>query len=720
MNGHIDSVGENGSSAEASKVVMTDINLMGNGAGLQSSTKLPKIPKKTEPKVKEEPKSPAKSPFKPSVNGATNGVSPKKEVIKSEDMSDDDMPLKSSTKKESRKRKAKDDDDEDEDFKDLKAKKKKKKSKDKKKDKTGAKQESPKKRVKKEEEKEEVWKWWEEEPLPDGIKWRSLEHKGPYFPPTYERLPDDVRFYYDGNEMELSDAAEEVATFYAKMLDHDYTKKDIFNKNFFEDWRKEMTDEERKIIKKLEKCDFKEMAEFFKKQSEERKNKTKEEKKILKEENAKIAEEYGVCVMDGHKQKVGNFRIEPPGLFRGRGDHPKQGKLKKRVHAKDVIINIGKNAPVPTPPPGEKWKAVQHDASVSWLACWTENISGSNKYVMLNAATRLKGEKDWQKYETARKLKECVNQIRDEYKADWKSKEMRIRQRGVAMYFIDKLALRAGHEKEEGESADTVGCCSLRVEHIKLHTEKDDNDYVVEFDFLGKDSIRYQNSVPVEKRVFKNLEIFKQNKQPGDDVFDRLTTASLNKFLGEQMTGLTAKVFRTYNASNTLQQQLDTLTEPDASVPAKLLQYNRANRAVAILCNHQRAPPKTFDQQMTNLINKLKDKKKQIKTVKKEIKENKKEYHNQGKSERVKNIIEKKKKQLQRLEEQYFKLEVSMTDKEENKEIALGTSKLNYLDPRISIAWCKKHEVPIEKIYNKTQRDKFQWAIDMTDETFVF
>jgi len=62
----------------------------------------------------------------------------------------------------------------------------------------------------------------------------------------------------------------------------------------------------------------------------------------LKEENAKIAEEYGVCHMDGHKQKVGNFRIEPPGLFRGRGDHPKQGKLKKRVHAKDVIINIGK------------------------------------------------------------------------------------------------------------------------------------------------------------------------------------------------------------------------------------------------------------------------------------------------------------------------------------------------------------------------------------------
>ena len=29
-----------------------------------------------------------------------------------------------------------------------------------------------------------------------------------------------------------------------------------------------------------------------------------------------------------------------------------------------------------------------------------------------------------------------------------------------------QLALRAGNEKDADESADTVGCCSLRVEHI--------------------------------------------------------------------------------------------------------------------------------------------------------------------------------------------------------------------------------------------------------------
>ena len=42
--------------------------------------------------------------------------------------------------------------------------------------------------------------------------------------------------------MKLRPESEEVMTFYAKMLDHDYTKKDIFNENFFRDWRTVMSD----------------------------------------------------------------------------------------------------------------------------------------------------------------------------------------------------------------------------------------------------------------------------------------------------------------------------------------------------------------------------------------------------------------------------------------------------------------------------------------------
>uniref|UniRef100_A0A8C1EW95 DNA topoisomerase I n=2 Tax=Cyprinus carpio TaxID=7962 RepID=A0A8C1EW95_CYPCA len=574
-----------------------------------------------------------------------------------------------------------------------------------------------KKKAKK--EPEEKWKWWEEERYTDGVKWKFLEHKGPVFAPPYDPLPSNVKFYYDGKHMKLSPAAEEVATFFAKMLDHEYTTKEVFQKNFFKDWRKEMTSEEKSKITDLKKCDFSEMSEYFKAQSEARKAMTKEEKQKIKEENERILQEYGFCLMDNHKERIANFRIEPPGLFRGRGDHPKMGMLKRRIRPEDIIINCSKDSKHPKPPPGTKWKEVRHDNKVTWLVSWTENIQGSIKYIMLNPSSRIKGEKDWQKYETARRLKKCVDRIRAQYRDDWKSKEMRIRQRAVALYFIDKLALRAGNEKEEGETADTVGCCSLRVEHLTLHQEMDGQEYVVEFDFLGKDSIRYYNKVPVEKRVFKNLQLFMEDKEPEDDLFDRLNTSILNKHLQELMDGLTAKVFRTYNASITLQQQLNEITNSEDNVPAKILSYNRANRAVAILCNHQRAPPKTFEKSMQNLQTKIDAKKEQLADAKRELKSAKADAKVR-RDEKSKKAVESKKKAVQRIEEQLMKLEVQATDREENKQIALGTSKLNYLDPRISVAWCKKFGIPIEKIYNKTQHpfslSDFQQVVNLAKE----
>lgn len=43
----------------------------------------------------------------------------------------------------------------------------------------------------------------------------------------------------------------------------------------------------------------------------------------------------------------------------------------------------------------------------------------------------------------------------------------------------------------------------------------------------------------------------------------------------------------------------------DMTVEEKILSYNRANRAVAILCNHQRAAPKTFEKSMQLLQEKV-------------------------------------------------------------------------------------------------------------------
>ncbi|XP_063838535.1 DNA topoisomerase I, mitochondrial [Ostrinia nubilalis] len=642
-----------------------------------------------------------------------NRIAAKKRVASE---SEEDIPLlKRKKQKKKVKKETYDDEEEEEDVKPKKKKVKPEKTKA-----TKVKTETdgvPTKRKKKQEDEQEVWKWWEEEKKDDGTKWTFLEHKGPLFAPPYEPLPENVKFRYDGKVMRLSEDAEEVAGFYARMLDHDYTTKSTFNNNFFADWKKVMTHEETKIIKDLSKCDFKEMQLYFQSVSEKNKNRSKEEKAELKAKNEEIQKEYGFCTIDGHKEKIGNFRIEPPGLFRGRGEHPKMGMLKRRVMPEDVLINCSKDSKVPKPPAGHKWKEVRHDNTVTWLASWTENVQGQAKYVMLNPSSKLKGEKDWQKYETARKLHKCIDKIRENYRADWKAKEMRVRQRAVALYFIDRLALRAGNEKDD-DQADTVGCCSLRVEHIELHKEKDGKEYVVVFDFLGKDSIRYYNEVPVEKRVFKNLELFMESKKGSDDLFDRLNTQTLNEHLKDLMPGLTAKVFRTYNASITLQRQLDELTDGDATVPEKILAYNRANRAVAILCNHQRAVPKGHSKSMEALKEKIQAKRDQIDEAEEDLRQSSKAAKRGSVKEKL--ACDKKSKALERLKDQLRKLELQETDRDENKTIALGTSKLNYLDPRISVAWCKKHDVPIEKIYNKTQRDKFRWAIDMAGPEYIF
>ena len=106
-----------------------------------------------------------------------------------------------------------------------------------------------------------------------------------------------------------------------------------------------------------------------------------------------------------------------------------------------------------------------------------------------------------------------------------------------------------------------------------------------------------------------------------------------------------------------------------------MLSYNRANRAVAILCNHQRAIPKTHDKSMANLQEKIEAKREQqvwkshfqfrfrvaIKVIiqqakaEKEFKQAKKAFKS-GKSQAEKANLEKKRKALERALEQLDKL----------------------------------------------------------------
>ncbi|KAJ3012997.1 DNA topoisomerase 1 [Thoreauomyces humboldtii] len=610
-------------------------------------------------------------------------------------------------------------------------------------------------------EDEEEHKWWLEE-RDDSVKWKTLEHNGPMFPPAY--VPHGVKMKYDGKLITLSAEAEEVATFFAALVGTDWGNNPTFQKNFFEDFVALLKEHDKGLgIKKFDLCDFTPITDHLAQEKEKKALLTKEEKLKIKEDKAKLDEKYGAAYLDGRKEKVGNYRIEPPGLFRGRGEHPKTGRLKTRVAPEQVTINIGEDAKVPEPPEGHKWGSITHDNTVTWLAMWKENVNESIKYVFLAATSSLKGVSDMKKFEKARALKvtqESVHSIRQDYTRELKDKIMHTRQRATAMYLIDRLALRAGNEKGDDE-ADTVGCCSLRYEHISLEPPNK-----VIFDFLGKDSIRYYNKVEVDAQVFKNLKVFKRPpKEEGHDLFDRLNTAGLNKHLATYMPGLTAKVFRTYNASHTFSEELKK-TPVNGTVAEKVLAYQRANRQVAILCNHQRAVSKGHSGQIDRILAKIRALKYERMNIKKEMlaldktlkkkrpeltedesdiddefiashekfleeqeEEKARKKHEKDNEKRVAEgqkpvkfvkpekrastmTIEKLEKKLITVADKIEAQKMLMIDKDEGKTTALGTSKINYIDPRISAAWCHKYDVPLEKVFNRTLREKFRWAMD--------
>nr|AEX62349.1 DNA topoisomerase 1b [Moumouvirus Monve] len=194
-----------------------------------------------------------------------------------------------------------------------------------------------------------------------------------------------------------------------------------------------------------------------------------------------------------------------------------------------------------------------HDQTVEWLAAYKDTITGKMKYVWLGAQSDLKAKSDLNKFDLARKLKRKIKQIRKENENALRSDDKFTRQIATALYFIDNFALRVGNEKADDET-DTVGVTSLRIEHVHLLENNR-----VRLDFLGKDSVRYNRTLEIDTQVYQNLKEFMEGKSPQDQLFDLITPTDVNKYLQSFMKNLTAKVFRTYNASNLFQKELKKL-----------------------------------------------------------------------------------------------------------------------------------------------------------------
>lgn len=527
-------------------------------------------------------------------------------------------------------------------------------------------------------------------------KWETFSHNGVMFPEPYE--PHKIPLLYNGKRINLDPESEEYATIYAKFTGTEYLNNKVFNKNFFSDWKLYLKKGGFSEITELEKCDFSLIYDYILKHKEEKKNLTKEEKDKLKEEKDKLEEKFKTAKVDGKEQAVGNFRMEPPGIFLGRGCHPKAGKIKKRIFPEDITLNIDKKSKIPEMPPFYKkhnWGKIINDNTLEWLASWKDTITGKIKYVWLGAKSDFKAKSDLNKFETARKLKNKINIIR---KTNFEnitstSIDKKTKQLACALYLIDNLALRVGNEKGDDE-ADTVGVCSLRVEHINFLP-----DSKIKLDFLGKDSVRYVNTVKIDTDVYRILNTFIRDKKKQDDLFELINPGMLNIYLKSMMEELTAKVFRTFNASFLFQTEISGINskfdkyKDDDKLNVLLDLYNKANVKVAMLCNHQKNVSKSFNEQIEKMDDKIGD----LLDKKKELMQDK----------------DKNKDKLKKLEMKIKDAKNKKGLKMELKNLSLSTSKTNYIDPRITIAFLKYHDIPIEKVFSQALRDKFFWAMDV-------
>jgi DNA topoisomerase-1 len=538
--------------------------------------------------------------------------------------------------------------------------------------------------------------WWDNDVKNKGKKWNSLIQRGPYFGHLlvpYKFLGASLS--YEGKKYKLLPKEEKVASFYAKRIIsekaggvvEELTKDNVFNTNFWKDFKKYLTAEHLRVFKDFNKIGWNDLVRKI--EQEKEKGLTEEEKINKKIENAEKERIYGYAILDGKKEKLANYAVEPAGIFMGRGKQPNRGKIKKEVFPEDVILNIGKNDPKPKPPKGHKWGGFVNDYEGTWLAKWKDSITGDMKYVRFSMQGKFKGMSDLEKYEKARKLEKHITFVREKYMIDAASNNPIKKQLGTVLWLIDHHGIRVGGEKGTDE-ADTVGASTLRVEHVKLK----EPDLVI-FDFLGKDSIRFYKEIKVPKLIYNNFIKLTSGKKGTTQVFNAISSTGINDYLKEIDGSFTAKVFRTRLASSIMFNALKTVKIPkNATKQLIKTLFNKANAKVAEILNHTRSVSKKAKESVKKDEEKLKEAKQELKLKKKE-----------GKSiEAVTKKIENIKLRIQQ--------------KTDVLAIAITTSLTNYIDPRLVISWAKSQDVELSNIYTKTLLTKFQWADEMTDKNW--
>ena len=549
------------------------------------------------------------------------------------------------------------------------------------------------------------------------MKWKTLQHNGILFPPDFESK--GIKIKIRGENVPLNLLQEEMVYQWSKKKDapkpgvtEKYIEDPTFQKNFVSDFSKAFNGKFKSL--QYADIDFSIPYKLVDKEKEEKELLTKEDKKALAIKRKEIREEmktkYGKAIIDGKEVEVGNYMAEPPGIFMGRGDHPMRGRYKPRAIDKDVTLNLSKEAKIPK----GNWGKIVHDRDSMWIANWMDILTQKRKYVWLADTAGIKQERDQAKYDKARNLSKEIESVKTQIVKDMQNKEQKTKRIATACYLIYRTAMRVGDEKDPDE-ADTVGATTLRKEHVKL-TENE-----IQFDFLGKDSVRWKETIPAEghdKQFYDNLKESISNKKDSEEIFDGITSRHVNAYYSTIVKGLSAKVFRTYLASSVVSKYLRSHDNIKSESDMKKMFHGKsANLNAAIMCNHKRTIPKNFELSLQKKKDTLKNvgktkpwEKSEVLLKKAQSKIVKTEKQKKEKNERIKKIktvIRKSKgKHVERIEK--LELQINLTEK--TRDYNLGTSLRNYIDPRIFKTWTDEVGAEWEKLYTSALQKKFLWV----------
>ena len=149
----------------------------------------------------------------------------------------------------------------------------------------------------------------------------------------------------------------------------------------------------------------------------------------------------------------------------------------------------------------------------------------------------------------------------------------------------------------------------------------------------------------------------------------------------------------------------------------KLYHAKLANLEAAMMCNHKRTIPKTFEDSLQKKRDTLKKvqkdqpAKKANETIKKVISTKPKtETQKKTKTKRIKTLNEQIIKQKQKHKERVEKLKLQIDLSEKTKDYNIGTSLRNYIDPRVFKAWTDEVGAEWEKLYTSALQKKFLWV----------